>query len=70
MASGLRWMGLTVLWYVAGYGIGLHVGNVMFGNVGLQDRLTFSAFGRAVNEVTRLESLTKKYPSQLIASAL
>ena len=51
-----------------GFGIGLHVGNVMFGNVGLQDRLTFSAFGRAVNEVTRLESLTKKYPSQLIAS--
>ena len=28
-----------------GYGIGLHVGNVMFGNVGLTDRLTFSAFG-------------------------
>lgn len=51
-----------------GFGLGLHVGNVMFGNVGLQDRLTFSAFGRAVNEVTRLESLTKKYPSQLIAS--
>ncbi|MDE1993743.1 MAG: adenylate/guanylate cyclase domain-containing protein, partial [Rhizobiaceae bacterium] len=30
------------------YGIGLHVGNVMFGNVGLKDRLTFSAFGSAV----------------------
>jgi len=51
-----------------GFGIGLHVGNVMFGNVGLQDRLTFSAFGRAVNEVTRLESLTKKYGFPLIAS--
>jgi adenylate cyclase len=51
-----------------GYGIGLHVGNVMFGNVGLTDRLTFSAFGSAVNEVQRLQMLTKKYPQRLIAS--
>lgn len=51
-----------------GYGIGLHVGNVMFGNVGLTDRLTFSAFGSAVNEVQRLQVLTKKYPHRLIAS--
>jgi adenylate cyclase len=51
-----------------GFGIGLHVGNVMFGNVGLRDRLTFSAFGSAVNEVQRLESLTKKYATQIVAS--
>ena len=51
-----------------GYGIGLHVGNVMFGNVGLNDRLTFSAFGSAVNEVQRLQTLTKKYPHNIIAS--
>ena len=51
-----------------GYGMGLHVGNVMFGNVGLTDRLTFSAFGSAVNEVQRLQMLTKKYPHSLIAS--
>ena len=51
-----------------GFGIGLHVGNVMFGNVGLTDRLTFSAFGSAVNEVQRLQMLTKKYPHRLIAS--
>lgn len=51
-----------------GYGIGLHVGNVMFGNVGLRDRLTFSAFGAAVNEVQRLQSLTKKYSREVIAS--
>lgn len=50
------------------YGIGLHVGNVMFGNVGLKDRLTFSAFGAAVNEVQRLQSLTKKYSTEVIAS--
>jgi adenylate cyclase len=50
------------------YGIGLHVGNVMFGNVGLRDRLTFSAFGAAVNEVQRLQSLTKKYSQEVVAS--
>ncbi|MDI7861667.1 adenylate/guanylate cyclase domain-containing protein [Rhizobiaceae bacterium n13] len=50
------------------FGIGLHMGNVMFGNVGLNDRLTFSAFGSAVNEVQRLQTLTKKYELQVIAS--
>lgn len=52
-----------------GFGIGLHVGNVMFGNVGLTDRLTFSAFGSAVNEVQRLQGLTRKYPHQIIAGS-
>lgn len=51
-----------------GFGIGLTVGNVMFGNVGLSDRLTFSVFGSAVNEADRLQNLTKKYPNRLIAS--
>ncbi|MDX8520186.1 adenylate/guanylate cyclase domain-containing protein [Mesorhizobium dulcispinae] len=50
------------------FGIGLHVGNVMFGNVGLTDRLTFSVFGAAVNEVQRLQILTKKYPHSVLAS--
>jgi len=50
------------------YGIGLHVGNVMLGNVGLKHRLTFSAFGSAVNEVQRLEGLTKKFGVPVIAS--
>ncbi|TGQ68211.1 MAG: adenylate/guanylate cyclase domain-containing protein [Mesorhizobium sp.] len=50
------------------FGIGLHVGNVMFGNVGLSDRLTFSVFGSAVNEVQRLQVLTKKYPHSVLAS--
>jgi len=51
-----------------GFGIGLHVGNVMFGNVGLKDRLTFSAFGAAVNEVQRLQELTKKFQHKIVAS--
>lgn len=52
-----------------GFGIGLHVGEVMFGNVGLQDRLTFSVFGLTVNEASRLEALTKKYRTPIIASS-
>ena len=40
----------------------------MFGNVGLKDRLTFSAFGSAVNEVHRLENLTKKFTTPIVAS--
>jgi adenylate cyclase len=51
-----------------GYGIGLHIGNVMFGNVGLEDRLSFSVFGRAVNEASRLEALTKVHKVPIIAS--
>jgi adenylate cyclase len=50
------------------YGIGLHIGNVMFGNVGLPDRLAFSVFGGAVNEATRLEALTKTYGTSIVAS--
>lgn len=50
------------------YGIGLHIGNVMFANVGLKDRLTFSVFGGAVNEVSRLQGLTRTYSHPVIAS--
>jgi len=51
-----------------GYGLSLHIGNVMFGNVGLAERLSFSVFGSAVNEAARLETLTKKHGTPVIAS--
>ncbi len=51
-----------------GYGIALHIGNVMFGNVGLAERLSFSVFGSTVNEVARLERLTKKFQTPIVAS--
>ena len=51
-----------------GFGIGLHIGNVMYGNVGLLDRLTFSVFGSTVNEAARLEALTKKYRTPVVVS--
>jgi adenylate cyclase len=51
-----------------GYGLSLHIGNVMFGNVGLAERLSFSVFGSTVNEAARLETLTKKFATPIIAS--
>lgn len=49
-------------------GIGLHVGDVLFGNIGVPERLSFSVIGPAANEVARLESLTKELDRSLLVS--
>ncbi|MGE0255406.1 MAG: adenylate/guanylate cyclase domain-containing protein [Alphaproteobacteria bacterium] len=41
------------------FGISLHVGEVMYGNVGTRRRLDFTVTGPAVNEAARLEGLCK-----------
>jgi len=50
------------------FGIALHMGEVMYGNVGVPERLTFSVFGAAVNEVVRLEQLTKELDEPILVS--
>lgn len=50
-------------------GLGLHVGKVVYGNIGARDRLDFTVIGRAVNEVARLEAQTKAVDRPLLASA-
>jgi adenylate cyclase len=40
-----------------GAGIALHIGEVMYGNIGAAERLDFTVIGPAVNLVTRLEPL-------------
>ena len=49
--------------------IALDVGDVMYGNVGTDERLDFTVIGRAVNEAARLEGLTKEIGRPVLASA-
>lgn len=50
-------------------GIGLHVGEVMYGNIGSQSRLDFTAIGSAVNATSRIEQKTKELGAPVLASA-
>ncbi len=42
------------------YGIGLHLGDVTYGNIGIPERLEFTVIGSAANEAARIESMTKE----------
>lgn len=50
------------------FGTALHLGEVVYGNVGVPERLTFSVFGSAINEVARLETLTKQLEIPVLVS--
>ena len=50
------------------YGIGLHLGDVMYGNIGAPERLEFTVIGAAVNEAARIEGLTKDLGVSVVAS--
>lgn len=52
-----------------GIGLALHVGEVMFGNIGARERLDFTVIGAAVNEACRMESLCKTLDTPLVVSA-
>ncbi len=40
------------------FGLALHLGEVMFGNIGASQRLDFTVIGPAVNYAARLEKIT------------
>jgi adenylate cyclase len=49
--------------------IGLHFGEVYYGNIGSEDRLDFTVVGPAVNEVSRIASMCRSIDRDLLASA-
>jgi adenylate cyclase len=51
------------------FGLVLHVGEVMYGNIGTTGRLDFTVIGPAVNETSRIESLCKELGHPLLLTS-
>ena len=51
------------------FGSALHLGSAVFGNIGVRERLAFTVIGSTINEVARLESMTKKLGTDGVTSA-
>ena len=49
-------------------GVGIDVGQVIFGTVGNETRLDFTIIGNAVNMASKLEKATKHYPGQILGT--
>jgi adenylate cyclase len=50
--------------------VGLHVGEVFYGNIGSEDRLDFTVVGPAVNEVSRIASMCNSVDRELLVSSV
>src|SRR5208337_442934 len=50
------------------FGIGLHLGAVMYGNIGAADRLDFTAIGPAVNVTSRIEESCRSLACPVLIS--
>jgi adenylate cyclase len=51
-----------------GFGIGIHGGEVIVGDIGYRDHMVFTALGDAVNVAARLQDMTKSLSCQAIVS--
>jgi adenylate cyclase len=51
------------------YGLALHVGDVMYGNIGSDTRLDFTVIGPAVNLTARIESMCRQLGRSLLLSS-
>ena len=49
--------------------VGLHIGDVFFGNIGSQDRLDFTVVGPAVNETSRIAAMCRSVDQRMLVSA-
>ncbi len=59
----------NVEWAQMQTGIGLHIGEVFFGNIGSAKRLDFTVIGQAVNIANRIEGLCKPLQRNILMSA-
>lgn len=50
------------------FAVALNLGEVMFGNIGVSRRLSFSVIGPTVNEVARIEKLTREHNAPALAA--
>jgi len=50
------------------FGVALHVGNILYGNIGGGNRLDFTCIGPAVNLAARLEKITGRLGRTIVAS--
>lgn len=51
------------------FGVALHLGEVLYGNIGTRERLDFTVVGSAVNEASRIEGLCRLLRRQVLVSA-
>jgi adenylate cyclase len=51
------------------YGLALHVGDVLYGNIGSETRLDFTVIGPAVNLTARIESMCRQLGRSLLLSS-
>jgi adenylate cyclase len=51
------------------FGLALHIGDVLYGNIGSGNRLDFTCIGPAVNFAARIEKLTSQLGREIVASA-
>ena len=51
------------------FGVALHLGRVLYGNIGTAERLEFSVIGAAANETARIETLSKVTGHDVVVSS-
>jgi adenylate cyclase len=67
--DALRWLDAAGTEERFRFGVALHVGKVLYGNIGGGNRLDFTCIGPAVNLAARLEKIAGKLRRTMVASA-